>query len=244
MGDPLTVVIGDGWRPRLLVYFAMAILALMLTSNVLNLKFIDVAGVSIIGSQAVYVLSLITADIMAEVYGYRRVRRVLYMSLACLTAYAVALQLVVAAPPAHGFSTDRAFRTVFAQSPRIAVASVAGYFVTELVNSLVMSRLKVRLAGAFFYGRALLSVGTAQIVNAVTFFGVAFAGVMPLSALASAGAVSWLTVMGCEVCVLPLTKRLAWAVKRYEGVEHYDAAPPAAAALAPAAGAAPEPDHA
>jgi len=243
MDQPLTVVIGDNWRPRLLVYFAMAILALMLISNVLNLKFIDVGGVSIIGSQAVYVLSLITADIMAEVYGYRRVRRALYMSLACLVVYAVSLQLVVVAPAAHGFATDREFRTVFAQTPRIAVASVVGYFVTELVNSLVMSRLKVRLAGRFFYGRALLSVGAAQIVNVVTFFGVAFAGVMPLIALVSAGAISWLTVMVCELCVLPITKRLALAVKRYEGVEHYDAAPHVAPSPG-ASAAAPELDHA
>ena len=226
MARQLVVAVGDTWQPKLLPYFAMAMVALMLITNVLNLKFIDVFGVSVIGSQVVYVFSLILADIMAEVYGYRRVRRLLYVSLGCLVAYAVALQIVVNLSPAKSFTTDAAFRTVFAQTPRIAFASISAYFVTELVNSFIMSRLKIRLSARFFYGRATLSVGLAQIVNAATFFGVAFAGVMPWSAILSAGAVSWLTVMACELIVLPLTKRIATGIKNAEGVEHYDRAPP------------------
>jgi len=128
-------------------------------------------------------------------------------------------------PPAHDFAGDREFRAVFSQTPRIAFASISAYFATELVNSFVMSRLKVRLAAKYFYGRATTSVAIAQVVNAITFFGIAFAGVMSMQLVLSAGAVSWVTVMVCELVVLPLTKQIAVQVKRYEGVEHFDAAP-------------------
>lgn len=226
MARQIRVAVGDSWQPKLLPHFAMAMVALMLITNVLNLKFVNVLGISVIGSQVVYVFSLILADIMAEVYGYRRVRRILYMSLGCLIVYAVSVQIVVEMPPADGFPADREFRTVFEQSPRIALASVVAYFVTELVNSFVMSGLKVRLSARYFYGRATVAVGLAQIVNAATFFGIAFGGVMSLSAIVSAGAVSWAIVMLCELVVLPATKQVATRVKRYEGVEHFDSVPP------------------
>jgi uncharacterized integral membrane protein (TIGR00697 family) len=230
MNRPLVIAVGDSWQPKLLPYFAVAMVALMLVTNVLNLKFIDIGGVSVIGSQLIYTFSLILADVMAEVYGYKRVRRLLYMNLACIVFYVVAVQIVVMAPPARDYTGDAAFRAVFAQTPRIAVASIIAYFVTELVNSFIMSRLKVLLSARYFYGRATVSVAIAQIINAIAFFGLAFAGVLPLRAIVSAAAISWLTVILCEVVILPLTKRLAGLVKQHEGVEHYDAPPPGAAA--------------
>ncbi len=230
MAKPLTVAIGDSWQPKLIAYFGIAMVALMLITNILNLKFVDVGGVSVIGSQITYVLSLVLADIMAEVYGYRRVRRLLYMALACLILYGVSLQIAVILPPAHDYPNNDAFKAIFAQTPRIVAASIAAYFVTELTNSFVMSRLKVRFVARYFYGRATVSVGLAQIINAITFFGIAFGGVMPLALIVSAGAVSWVIVMVCELLVLPITKQIANVVKRYEGIEHFDRQPDGASA--------------
>lgn len=226
MDAGLRVAIGDTWQPRLLPYFAMAMMGLMLITNVLNLKFVDVGGLSVIASQITYVLALVLADIMAEVYGYRRVRRLLYVGLAFLVLYAVALQIAVILPPAHGFTNDQAFRTIFAQTPRIVAASVAAFFVTELTTSFIMSRLKVRLRAHYFYGRAIISVGMAQIVNGVTFYSIAFAGVLSIDLIASAATLSWVLVMVCEFLVLPLTKKLAKELKAAEGVEHFDYEPP------------------
>jgi queuosine precursor transporter len=223
--NQLTVAIGDTWQPKLMVYFGMAMMALMLITNVLNLKFVDVHGITVIASQITYVLSLVLADVMAEVYGYRRVRRLLYVGLGCLTLYAVCLQIAVALPPAQDYTGDAAFKAVFAQTPRIVTASLAAYFVTELTNSFIMSRLKVRFVARHFYGRAVTSVGLAQIVNGVTFYGIAFAGTMSTALILSAGAVSWAIVMLCEVLVLPLTRQLAVVVKQHEGIEHFDLPP-------------------
>ena len=230
MTGELSVKVGDTWHPRALPYFAMLMMALMLVTNILNLKFVSFFGVSIIASQISYVLSLILADILAEVYGYRRVRRLLYVGLACLVLYAVFIQVAVWLPPAADYANDPAFRAVFWQTPRVVGASIAAYFVTELVNSYIMSNLKVRLRGRYFYMRATAAVGVAQIVNGVTFWTIAFAGTLSLGLIVSAAAFSWVVVMACEVVVLPLTRRLAVAVKRYEGVEHFDAEPPSAVA--------------
>jgi len=225
MNRPLTVAIGDSWQPKLIGYFGMVMMALMLITNILNLKFVDVHGVSVIASQFTYVLSLVLADVMAEVYGYRRVRRLLYVGLACLILYAVCLQFAVVVPPAHDYSGNEAFKAVFSSTPRIVTASIAAYFVAELTNSYVMSRLKVHFTARYFYGRATVAVGLAQVVNAATFFGVAFGGTMSLSLILSAGAVSWIITMICELVVLPITRQLAMTVKRYEGVEHFDVQP-------------------
>lgn len=226
MSKSLTVAIGDTWQPKLTPYFGMVMMALMLVTNILNLKFIDVGGISVIASQITYVLSLVLADVMAEVYGYRRVRRLLYVGLGCLIFYAIALQIAVILPPADGYHDNSAFVSVFTQTPRIVAASIIAYFVTELTNSFVMSRLKVRYVAKYFYARAIVSVGLAQVVNAITFFGIAFAGTMSLALILSAGAVSWIIVMTCEFVVLPFTRQLAIKVKNYEGIEHFDHRPP------------------
>jgi uncharacterized integral membrane protein (TIGR00697 family) len=225
MADGLRVAIGDSWQPKALTYFAMVMMALMIITNVLNLKFIDFFGISIIGSQLPYVISLILADILSEVYGYRRVRRLLYVGLGCLILYAGFVQLVVMLPSAHGYPNSNAFSATFAQTPRIIVASISAYFVTELANSFVMSKLKVRFVAKYFYLRALCAVGAAQLINGITFFLIGFGGVLSPQIIASAAAFSWAMVMTCELVVLPLTKRIAFWVKRYEGVEHFDAAP-------------------
>lgn len=225
----LKIAVGDSWTPKYLPYFAMAMMGLMLITNVMNLKFIDVAGYSVIASQIVYTFSLIVADIMAEVYGYKRVRRILYAAMGILVLYAVCLQTAVILPPAQDYQNDEAFKTLFSQTPRIIVASISAYFVGDLVLSFVMSRLKILFHAKYFYGRAIASVGLAQAINGAVFFGVAFWGVMPVAALVSAAGFSWMCVMLCEFCVLPLTKQLALKMKKLEGVEHYDRQPKEAA---------------
>jgi uncharacterized integral membrane protein (TIGR00697 family) len=225
MNNNLEIAIGDTWHPKLLPYFAMAMMGLMLITNVLNLKFVNIGGISVIASLITYVLSLILADIMAEVYGYRRVRRLLYVGLCFLVLYAVSLQIAVWMPPANGYQNDSSFHDIFSQAPRIAIASIIAYFVTELTNSYVMSRLKIKYSAKYFLGRAVVSVGSAQIINVVAFFSIAFAGVMSLKGIVQAGSVSWIIVMLCELFVLPVTKKFAWIVKNIEGVEHFDSAP-------------------
>ena len=225
MNNNLKIAIGDTWHPQLLPYFSMSMMALMLITNVLNLKFVDIGGVSVIASQITYVLSLILADVMTEVYGYRRVRKLLYVGLCFLVLYSLCTQIAVWLPPARDYQNEQAFGAVFSQTPRIAIASIAAYFVTELTNSYIMSRLKVRFRARYFYGRAVISVGVAQIVNVAAFFGIAFAGVMSLATIVQAGGVAWIIVMLCEIFVLPVTKKFAVAIKNKEGVEHFDSNP-------------------
>lgn len=225
MSQDLEIAIGDSWRPKYLAYGAMSVMGFMLITNVLNLKFINFFGLPVIASELTYVISLIMTDVMAEVYGYVRVRRLLYVGLGFLVIYAVFVQLAVYLPPASGYDGNEAFRAVFSAAPRIVLASIAAYFVTELTASFVMSRLKIFFRVKYFYGRALASVGMAQVINGVTFFTIAYAGQMSFGTIAKACAVSWVIVMTCEAVILPLTKKIAWTVKTFEGVEHFDYAP-------------------
>jgi hypothetical protein len=221
----LQIQIGDNWQPKYLGYFGMALVSLMLSTSVLNLKFVDLFGVTVIGSELTHIFSLILADVMAEVYGYRRVRRVLYFSIAILTLYAIAVQIMVALPPAASYTNNAAYVSVLGATPRIVVASISSYLVAELINSFIMSKLKVKYTARFFYGRAILSVGSAQAINGAMFFGLAFAGSMPLPAILSAACFSWVMVMGTEILILPITKRFSDYFKGLEGVEHYDELP-------------------
>lgn len=225
-GQKLQVQIGGDWQPKYLSYFGMALVGLMLTTNLLNLKFVEFFGITVIGSELTHIFSLIIADIMAEVYGYRRVRRILYASITILTLYAIAVQVMVALPPAPSYENNAAYVAVLAATPRVVIASITSYLVAELINSFIMSGLKVHFAARFFYGRAILSVGAAQAINGALFFCIAFGGIMPISAILSAAWFSWAMMMGTEILILPLTKVFADKFKNLEGVEYYDEAPP------------------
>ena len=221
----LKVVVGDDWQPKLLPYFSMALMALMLVTHILNYKTLNVAGLPIMASIVTYVFSLILTDILTEVYGYRRVRRLLYIGLAGLAFYGACVAIAVWLPPAANYKNDAAFHAIFGRAPRIVLANIASYFATELTNSFIMSRLKTRLHGRHFMGRALAAVAGGQLVDCVVFFSIAFIGVMPLHDLLITSGTVWLIVMGSETLILPLTRQLAQMVKQAEGVEHFDMAP-------------------
>jgi uncharacterized integral membrane protein (TIGR00697 family) len=225
MKPDLKIIVGEDWQPKLLPYFAMALMGMMLITNVLNLKFIDIGGFSLLSSYLTYILTLVLTDVMAEVYGYRRVKRLLLVGLGMLVFYGVIIHVVALWPPAEGYPNNQAFVTLFAQAPHLVLASITAFFVVEVINSFIMSRLKARYRARYFYGRALFAVGLAQAADAVTFFGIAYAGTMPLPLLLRTMAAGWPLVVACETVVLPLTKRLAIFVRDYEGVQYYDRVP-------------------
>lgn len=221
----LPVAIGETWQPKLLPYLAVIVTGLIFITNILNLKFIDVFGYSVIAASALYTLSLIVGDIMTEVYGYRRTRKVLYAAFAMLGLYAVAIQLAVIAPPAASYANNAAFTAVFGSAPKLVALSLAAYLASELINSFIMSRLKIKFRARYFHARAVCSTVLANIVANIIFFGLGFIGVMPLSAMISASIASLAMTFVGEVIVVFFTGKIVKRIKAYEGVEHFDAQP-------------------
>jgi uncharacterized integral membrane protein (TIGR00697 family) len=130
--------------------------------------------------------------------------------------------IVVALPPAPGWTGQAAYQQVFGQVPRIVAASIAAFWAGELVNAFVLAKLKVLTEGRMLWLRTIGSTVAGQGVDSLLFYPLAFAGVWETDTLLQVIAVQWALKVGWEALLTPITYKVVGALKRREGVDVYD----------------------
>ena len=167
-------------------------------------------------------ISYFFGDVLTEVYGYARARRVIWSGLAALAFASIMSAVVVALPPADGWNDQAAYATIFGQTPRIVLASITAFFAGEFVNSFVMAKLKVLSNGRFLWMRAIGSTMCGEGVDSLVFYPAAFLGVWSTDLVITVMLTNYVAKVLWEVLATPLTYRLVKALKRAESVDHYD----------------------
>jgi uncharacterized integral membrane protein (TIGR00697 family) len=208
-----------------------AIVALFVTtlvvSNVISVKLFEVGGLVLPAGVVIFPLSYIVGDVLTEVYGYARARRVIWLGFACNLLAVVAIWLAIALPPAGFWAPNQAaYETVLGFTPRLLVASFAAYLVGEFANAAVLARMKVATHGRFLWTRTIGSTLVGEGLDSAVFITLAFAGVMPPAALLPTIATQWLAKTGYEVLATPLTYAVVNWLKRVERVDVYDRTTP------------------
>ena len=122
-------------------------------------------------------LSYVFGDILTEVYGYARARRVIWAGFAAMAFAAMMASVVVALPPAPGWGDQAAYQTIFGQTPRIVLASMLAYFCGEFVNSYVLAKMKVADNGKRMGWRFVASTVIGEGVDSLLFYPLAFYGI-------------------------------------------------------------------
>ncbi len=168
-------------------------------------------------------LSYVIGDVVTEVYGFARARRIVWAGVAAIVFASIMSMVVVGLPPAPAFAHQEVVELAFGQTPRLAVAGLVAYFCGELVNSYVLARMKVRTRGRWLWARTIGSTLVGEAVDSLIFFPVAFYGVWPTSLLVSVLATNYVVKVGVEVLVTPVTYRVVGLLKRAEGEDFYDA---------------------
>jgi uncharacterized integral membrane protein (TIGR00697 family) len=169
-------------------------------------------------------VSYIFGDILTEVYGYARARRVIWTGFAALIFASVMAAVVVALPPAPGWPNQKVYETAFGNTWRIAGASMIAYFCGEFVNSYVLARMKVASDGAYMRTRFVASTVAGEAVDSAIFYPLAFwnSGIMPNELVLTLVISQFVTKTLVEVAFLPLTTRIVTALKKAEGEDHFD----------------------
>ncbi|MBL8515571.1 MAG: queuosine precursor transporter [Betaproteobacteria bacterium] len=169
-------------------------------------------------------ISYVFGDILTEVYGYQRARRVIWAGFAGLAFASIMAYIVVALPPAPFWNHQAAYEIAFGSTWRIALASMFAYFCGEFVNSFVLAKMKVWTEGRNFGGRAVASTIAGEGVDSLLFYPLAFygAGIIPDDKLPMVMVAQFVTKVGVEIVFLPLTYRIVAALKRAENEDHYD----------------------
>ncbi|MGH8518895.1 MAG: queuosine precursor transporter, partial [Panacagrimonas sp.] len=169
-------------------------------------------------------ISYIFGDILTEVYGYARARRVIWAGFAGLAFASLMAYVVVALPPAPAWPNQKAYEIAFGSTWRIAAASMFAYFCGEFVNSFVLAKMKILTAGKWLWTRTISSTVIGEAVDSVLFYPLAFynSGLIPNEQLPAIMLAQFGLKVAVEVLFTPLTYKIVGALKRAESEDYYD----------------------
>jgi uncharacterized integral membrane protein (TIGR00697 family) len=167
-------------------------------------------------------ISYILGDVLTEVYGYARARRVVWAGFAAVLFMSFMSWVVVGLPPAEGWDGQAAYVSVFGQTPRIVLASVVAFWAGELANAFVMARMKVRADGKRLWQRTIGSTIVGQGIDSLIFYPVAFLGIWETQQVVSILITNYLLKVAWEALLTPVTYAVVNKLKREEGVDVFD----------------------
>ena len=169
-------------------------------------------------------ISFIFGDILTEVYGYSRARRVIWSGFAALLFAAVMAAVVVALPPAPTWPNQKVYEIAFGNTWRIALASMFAYFCGEFVNSYVLAKMKVATNGRYMGARFVGSTVAGEAVDSALFYPLAFynSGIMPNELVITLVFSQFIVKTMVEIAFLPLTYRIVAFLKRAEQEDYFD----------------------
>ncbi len=168
-------------------------------------------------------ISYIFGDILTEVYGYGRDRRVVWAGFAALAFASMMAAVVVHLPPsAQGRANQVALEAIFGNTPRIVAASIIAFLCGTFVNSYVLAKMKIWTGGRWLWTRLVGSTLAGELVDSMLFYTIAFFGRMSWAHLQLLMLTQYLLKSGWEIVAAPLTYRVVAFLKRAENEDYYD----------------------
>ena len=194
----------------------------LIAANLLETKGIQLGSLTVTAGLLVFPISYIINDCIAEVWGFRKARLIIWSGFV-MNFFVVTLGLIAVSLPAAPFwEGEEHFNFVFGMAPRIVAASLMACLVGSFLDAYVMSRMKIASRGRNFSVRAIWSTVVGETADSLIFFPVAFGGVIAWRELVVMMGLQILLKSAYEVVILPVTIRVVKAVKRIDGSDVYD----------------------
>ena len=194
----------------------------LIAANLLETKVIQIGSLTVTAGLLVFPISYIINDCIAEVWGFKKARLIIWSGFA-MNFFVVALGLIAVAIPAAPFwEGEEHFDFVFGMAPRIVAASLMAFLVGSFLNAYVMSKMKVASRGRHFSARAILSTLAGETADSLIFFAVAFGGIIAWRELLIMMCIQIILKSMYEVIILPVTIRVVKAIKKIDGSDVYD----------------------
>ena len=228
---PITAINADDLSGRQLRYydFAMAAFAVILVcSNLIGAGkpaqlTLPILGTVTFGAGILFFpLGYVLGDVMTEVYGFARARRVVWVGFAASVFAAGMAFVVVSLPPSPDWKGQGALADVFGQVPRIFLASILAFWAGEMANAVVLARMKVFTQGKMLWTRTIGSTIVGQGVDSLIFYPLAFLGVWETRLVFTVLVTNYLLKVLWEVVLTPVTYKVVAWFKTAEGIDVFD----------------------
>jgi uncharacterized integral membrane protein (TIGR00697 family) len=199
-----------------------AFVTVLLCSNLISAAKRVRVGPFVFGAGVIFFpISYVFGDILTEVYGYARSRKVVWAGFGALVFASAVSWLVLALPPNPGFNQP-AWEAVFGGTPRIVAASIVGYCVGEFANSYTLAKMKIVTRGRWLWTRTIGSTIVGEAADSLCFYPLAFGGLWPTGELWEVLVTNYALKVLNEVVMTPVTYRVVAFLKRAEGEDYYD----------------------
>lgn len=202
--------------------FTVLFVTTLLVSNIVSVKIVSVGWLTFDAGTVLFPLAYIVGDIITEVYGYRRTRRLIYNGVAALALMTLTFWVVQLLPADGSWTGQAAFESTLGVVWRLAIGSVTALFVGEIMNAYVMGRMKVASRGRGLWRRMVSSSLAGNALDTVIFSTIAFAGTIPTTSFWQLIITVFLIKMAVEIMVSPLTMHLITRVKKHEKLDTFE----------------------
>ncbi len=196
--------------------------AVLLISNIASTKILDFGFFTFDGGTLLFPLSYIFGDILTEVYGYQKSRKIIWLGFFSALLMSLILILVGFLPPAADWPNQEAYMAILGLTPRIVIASLIAYFAGEFSNSFSLAKIKIATKGKWLFVRTIGSTIIGEGVDTLLFVFIAFYGTMPNSLLLTIIISNYIFKIGVETLMTPLTYQAVKYLKKNEKEDYYD----------------------
>jgi hypothetical protein len=220
----------DTGRSRRYQYYDLlmtSFVTVLLCSNLIGPGKVSQAfGISFGVGNVFFPISYIFGDVLTEVYGYARARRVIWAGFGALLFASVMTQAILRMPldPLEPFNAaiQPALELVFGGTWRIALGSILAFLVGDFVNSFVMAKMKIATRGRYLWTRTIGSTVAGQGVDSLLFYPIAFAGIWSASTMLQVILFNWFFKVAVEAVMTPFTYGVVGFLKEREREDYYD----------------------
>ena len=207
-----------------------AFVAVLLCSNLIGVQKVSHINLPIIGDYIYgagvlfFPISYLFGDILTEVYGYKRSRRVIWAGFGALIFASLMSYIVTSLPAASTMSVEQqnAVNMIFGQTWRIVLASLLAFWLGEFANSFVLAKMKVFTEGKYLWMRTIGSTFAGEAVDSLIFYPIAFLGTWSNAQVISVMIGNYFIKVFWEVLATPVTYKVVAFLKKVEHEDYYD----------------------
>jgi len=202
--------------------FGLFFTVCLITANIIGQKLITVGGVNVTAGLLVFPITYIINDLIAEVWGYRKMRLIIWNGFLMNFFVVLIFRISIWAPASHDFMHQHAFAMILHSTERVTVASFIAFLFGSFLNAFVMSKMKIIQHGRHFSIRAVVSTIIGEGADSMIFITIAFSGILHRHELM----ILILTQAGLkilyEILALPVTNYIVKCVKKQEQTDVFD----------------------
>ncbi|MDR2352408.1 MAG: queuosine precursor transporter [Deltaproteobacteria bacterium] len=195
---------------------------LLIISNIASTRLVTLGFLEFDAGTLIFPLTYIFGDLVTEVYGYARFRRIIWTALICLTLSFLVMKIITFLPAPAGLSQASAWNEIIGLTPRIMIASLIAFWVGEFANAILVSKMKSKNPHQGPAGRFVVSTLVGQAFDTTIFALIAFYGILSQEGFVTLLYSNYIFKVGIEILFLPLTLFIVRNVKRAEKLDVLD----------------------